>query len=167
MKTGQVGMCFQLLPTLHLDKPTNDGGKNIIIIKPYDYYNKWYNCVHIVITSYKHTLHPFCLGAMLQNYNKCVVYKQNICLDWWSSWGINEKNEEMKELIKDMQLKSVQQNLVNNELKVTENGLELKSKGECNFNPIYNLLNFSCCFSLHLYNLFLSMFVLLGANIIK
>jgi len=95
------------------------------------------------------------------------VYKQNICLDWWSSWGINEKNEEMKELIKDMQLKSLQQNLVNNELKATENGLEFKSNGECNFNPIYNLLNFSCCFTLHLYNLFKNMFVLLSANIIK
>jgi hypothetical protein len=34
MKIGQVGMCFQPLPIVHLDKPSNDGGKNVIIIKP-------------------------------------------------------------------------------------------------------------------------------------
>jgi hypothetical protein len=48
---------------------------------------------------------------MLQNSNKCVVYKQKICPNWWCSWGINEKNEEMKELIEDMQLKTLQQKI--------------------------------------------------------
>ncbi len=62
-------MCFQPLPIVHLEKPTHDGGKNVIVIKPCGYYNQNYHCVDIAITSYKHTFHPFCLRAMLWNSN--------------------------------------------------------------------------------------------------
>jgi hypothetical protein len=59
-------------------------------------------------------------------------------LDWWSSWGIHEEDEEMKELAQDM---------VNNVLEATKSGLELKLDGEWNFNLIYKLLKFSICFA--------------------
>jgi hypothetical protein len=95
-------MCFQPLPIVHLDKPTHDGGKNVIVIKPCGYCNQNYHCVDIVITSCKHTFHPFCFEAMLQNYNKCGICKQKIHLDCWSSWGIYEQNEEMMELGEDI-----------------------------------------------------------------
>jgi hypothetical protein len=85
MKVGQVGMCFQTLPILDLDKPLDDGGKNVIIIKPYGYYNQWYHCANITITSCKHTFHPFYIGAMLYNFNKCVICKQKLHPNWWSS----------------------------------------------------------------------------------
>jgi hypothetical protein len=102
MKTRQGGMCFYPLPIVHPKIPVNDGGKNVVIIKPCGYYNLCYHCCDIAITSCKHTFHPFCLGAMLQKSNKCVVCKQKLHLDWWSSWGIHEKDEEMKELAHDM-----------------------------------------------------------------
>jgi hypothetical protein len=52
----------------------------------------------------------------------------------------------MKELAQDMQLENLRQNMVNNVLEAAKSELELKLDGECNFNLIYNLLNFSICF---------------------
>ncbi len=75
---------------------------------------------------------------MLPKSNKCIVCKQKLHLDWWSSWGIHEEDEEMKELAQDM---------VNNVLEATKSGLELKLDGEWNFNLIYKLLKFSICFA--------------------
>ncbi len=65
MKTGQGGICFQPLPIIHLEKPIDDGGKNVVVIKPCGYYNHCYHYYDIAITSYKHTFHLFCLQAML------------------------------------------------------------------------------------------------------
>jgi hypothetical protein len=92
-------MCFQPLPIVHLKKPTDDGGKNVVIIKPCGYCYHYYD---IAITSHKHTFHLFCLQTMLQKFNKCVVCKQKLHSNWWSSWGIHEEDEEMKELTQDM-----------------------------------------------------------------
>jgi hypothetical protein len=50
----------------------------------------------------KQTFHPFRLGAMLHNSNKCGVCKQKMHLDWWSNWGIYKQDEEMMELDEDM-----------------------------------------------------------------
>jgi hypothetical protein len=61
MKTWQGGMCFQPLPIVHLEKPTDDGGKNVVVIKPCGYCNHCYHYYDIAITSYKHTFHLFCL----------------------------------------------------------------------------------------------------------
>jgi hypothetical protein len=44
--------------------------------------------------------------------------------------------------------------MVVNVLEVAKSGLELKLDGECNVNPISNLLKFSCCFVPRFYNLF-------------
>jgi len=53
----------------------------------------------------------------------------------------------MKELTQDMQLENLRLDMVNNVLEVTKSGLELKLDGECNFNLIYTLLEFSICFA--------------------
>ncbi len=87
---------------MHPKKPKSDGGINVVVIKPCGYCNQNYHCVDIVITSYKHTFHPFCLGAMLHNSNKCGVCKQKMHPDWWFSWGICEQDKEMMELDKDI-----------------------------------------------------------------
>ncbi len=106
MKTRQGGTCFQPLPIVHLEKPINDGGKNVVVIKPYGYCNHLYHYYDIAITSYKHTFHSFCLQVLLYKSNKCDVCKQKLNSNWWSSWGIHEEDDEMKELAQDMQLKN-------------------------------------------------------------
>jgi hypothetical protein len=60
---------------------------------------------------------------------------------------IHEEDEEMKELAQDMQLKNLKHDMVNNVLEATKSELELKLDGECNFNLICNLLEFSICFA--------------------
>jgi len=47
-----------------------------------------------------HTYHPFFLGAMLNNSNKCYVYNVRFHLKWWASWGFWEVDEELMELAK-------------------------------------------------------------------
>ncbi len=36
------------------------------------------------------------MGAMLQDSNKCFMCKQKLHLDWWSSQGICDANEEIR-----------------------------------------------------------------------
>jgi len=65
MKIGQSGICFQPLPIVHLEKRVDDGGRNVLVIKPCGYCNQCYHYYDITITSCKHCFHSFCLGAML------------------------------------------------------------------------------------------------------
>ncbi len=51
-------------------------------------------------------------------------------LDWWSSWGICETDDNMKELAKDMQLSKLQKVMVASVLKATKSRLDLKSISE-------------------------------------
>jgi hypothetical protein len=46
-----------------------------------------------------------------------------------------------------LQLENLRQDMVNNVLEVAKSELELKLDGDCNFNLIYNLLEFSICFA--------------------
>jgi hypothetical protein len=93
-------------------KPLDDGGKNFVIIQPRGYCNQCYHCDDIVENNYRHTFHPFCLGAMLEKTNKCCVCEQKLHPDWWSSWGIREVDDEMTKLVKDMQLDDLQMDMV-------------------------------------------------------
>jgi hypothetical protein len=58
-----------------------------------------------------------------------------------------------------MQLEELWPDMVNNVLEATKCGFEWKAKGECNFNPIYNLLIFYFYFDLHFFNWSLSYIV--------
>jgi hypothetical protein len=43
------------------------------------------------MTSCKHTYHPFCLGEMLRNENKCMVCGEVLHLKWWTTFKfVNE-----------------------------------------------------------------------------
>jgi hypothetical protein len=55
---------------------------------------------------------------------------QKMQLDWWSSWGICETDDNMKELAKDMQLSKLQKVMVASVLKATKSRLDLKSISE-------------------------------------
>jgi hypothetical protein len=72
------------------------------------------------MTSCKHTFHPFYLGAMLQNSNKCCVCKQKLHLTRWANWGIRELDEDMQELVVDMHLDDLHRDMVVGVLKTTK-----------------------------------------------
>jgi hypothetical protein len=95
MKIGN-GALFWPRPILHPDKQLKEDGRNIIITKLCGYYNQWCYCVDIVITSCKHTFHPFCLVAMLENSNKYYVCEQKSHPDWWHSWGFRPLDEDLQ-----------------------------------------------------------------------
>jgi hypothetical protein len=73
----------------------------------------------------------------------------------------------MKELAQDMQLENLRQNMVNNVLEAAKSELELKLDGECNFNLIYNLLNFSICFVSYIMISLTNLFFLNYISLIK
>jgi hypothetical protein len=85
------GISFWLQPFFHLDVPLEDSGHNVIVIKACGYYNQWYHCGDVALTSHKHTFHPFCLATMLKDSNKCKICIQKLHPNWWTSWGIQEK----------------------------------------------------------------------------
>jgi uncharacterized CHY-type Zn-finger protein len=132
------GIFLSPKPIVHPKKPADGGERNFIVINSCRYCNQWYHCYEVV-SNYKHTFHPWCLGAMLKDTNKCNVCKQKLHLDWWSSWGICEANEEM-ELDQGMNLDVVRQDMVANVLEAAKSGLDLKSNGESKLNPNCNLL---------------------------
>jgi hypothetical protein len=47
----------------------------------------------ILVTSCKHTYHPFCLCEMLKIENKCFVYGELLQLKWWTNFGFCESDE--------------------------------------------------------------------------
>jgi hypothetical protein len=63
-----------------------------------------YNYYDILLTSCKHTYHPFCLSEMLKIGNKRLVYGEMLHLEWWTSFGFHEKDEEMQSLVSKMHL---------------------------------------------------------------
>jgi hypothetical protein len=67
---------------------------------------------------------------MLQNSNKCCVCKQKLHPYWWSSWGICERNEDMKKIVKYMHIHELQKDMVVGVLEVARSGLDLKTFGE-------------------------------------
>ncbi len=48
----------------------------------------------------------------------------------WSSWGIHETNDDMKELAKDMQLSKLRKDMVASVLEASKSRLDLQSIGE-------------------------------------
>ncbi len=123
-------MSFQPNPIIPPEKPTNDGRRFVIIVQPCGYCNQWFHCFDIAITSCKHTFHPFCFCAMLQNSNKCCVCKQKLHPNWWSSWGICETYEDMKTNSKDMHIHELHKDMVVGVFEVAKSRLDLKTFGE-------------------------------------
>ncbi len=71
MEKGK-GSSFWPKPILHPLCPVNVETP-IILVKPCGFCKAWYNSYDKVVTSCKHTYHPFYLGELLKNDNKCCV----------------------------------------------------------------------------------------------
>jgi hypothetical protein len=83
----RVGISFNLNPIMHYEEDVEESENAFVIAKPYGFCNYGFHCMDDVITSCKHTFHPFCLGAMLKYLNKCCVCNVTFHPDWWTSWG--------------------------------------------------------------------------------
>jgi hypothetical protein len=42
--------------------------------------------------------HPFCLGEMLKNNNKCMVCGEVFHPNWWTNFGFREQDKELEAL---------------------------------------------------------------------
>ncbi len=78
-------MAFKPKPIVHFEETLEDSGRTFIIVKPCGFCNQGFHCMHVVVTSCKHTFHPFCLGVMLKESNKCCVCNVTFHPDWWTS----------------------------------------------------------------------------------
>jgi hypothetical protein len=58
---GRSSMIFKPKPIVHSKNTMEDGGRNFAVVKPCGYCNQGFHCMDVVVTSYKHTFHPFCL----------------------------------------------------------------------------------------------------------
>ena len=52
----------------------------------------------------RHVFHPFCLGVMIKSSNKCLVCKEDLHPNWWSSWGFGEQNHRLAKLAQDLDM---------------------------------------------------------------
>jgi hypothetical protein len=124
-----MGMTFKPKPIMHIDEPQEDSGRTFVIMKPCGICNQGFHCMGVVITFCKHTFHPFCLGVMLKESNKCCVCNVRLHLDWWTSWGFQETNEELIELAKQMNLQQTQKEIMIKAKEAATSGLDLKLEG--------------------------------------
>jgi hypothetical protein len=46
-----------------------------------------------------YTYHFFCLGQIIKQQNKCIVYEQLFHIDWQCSWGFGDEDDEVKSLV--------------------------------------------------------------------
>ncbi len=82
-----------------------------------------------VNVSCKHIFHPFCIGVMLKDSNKCCVCNVKLHPDWWTSWGIRELVEDPVELAKKMDLEQTWEEIMKKTKKAVTFGLDLKFEG--------------------------------------
>jgi hypothetical protein len=71
MKTRE-GMTFKPKPIMHFEESMDDSRRTFIIVKPCGFCKNGFHCMDVVAFC-KHTFHPFCLGVMLKESNKCCV----------------------------------------------------------------------------------------------
>jgi hypothetical protein len=92
---------------LHLSGPlVFDSDPNfIIVLKPCGFCKNWYKFYDVTLTSCKHTYHPFYLGEMLKDDNKCfMVCDEMLHLGWCNSFGFHERDEKPQTLATPMKL---------------------------------------------------------------
>jgi hypothetical protein len=101
-----------LLPILNPDGPPCDG-PSMVLIKGCGLCGQWYHCFDVVVTSYLHTYHPTCLGEHLKIHNKCKVCNQRFHLDWWSSWGFRNMDDDLIFVAQEMGVEEEHARLLN------------------------------------------------------
>jgi hypothetical protein len=100
MEKGR-GFSFWPKPILH---PFGlvDAETPIILVKPCGFCKTWYNLYDIMVISCKHIYHSFCFGELFKNEKECYVYGDLFHPDWWTSFGIHERDEELHTQVKTM-----------------------------------------------------------------
>jgi hypothetical protein len=83
----------------------------------------------VAVISCKHMFHPFCLGAMLKQSNKCCICNVKLHPDWWTSWGFGELDEELIKFAKQMKLAKAQDDKMLKVKEAVTSGQYLSPKG--------------------------------------
>jgi len=68
-------------PMLHPSFLVETDSTPFIVLKACGFCKAGYNYYDILVTSCKHTCHPFCLGEMLKIGNKCLVWGELLHLE--------------------------------------------------------------------------------------
>jgi hypothetical protein len=67
--------------------------------------------------------------------------------NWWTSWGIREKDEDLTQLVKDMNLKDIWEDMYKKVKEVGKCGLQMDTYGKLKITMLNNCqvhkLNFS------------------------
>jgi hypothetical protein len=127
-------MSFWPKPIIHLEQP-NEDETNFLIIRPCGFCGGSFHCYDIVVTSCKHTFHPFCLGAMLSDGQECCVYKTTLYPEWWRSFGIRGDSDKIVELARSHELGAAEEAMVSAWIDVAKNGLHIQSiEGTITYN---------------------------------
>jgi hypothetical protein len=71
------GCSFGPKPMLHPSFVGDVNSYDVIHLKPYEFCKRGYAFYDVVVTSCKHTYHPFCLSEMLKSENK--IWFARIC----------------------------------------------------------------------------------------
>jgi hypothetical protein len=89
-----LGVCsFWPKPILH---PSVFGTlRTYILMKFCGFCVQVVHCPNVVLTSCKHTFHPFSLIEVLWDNNKCTC-GQVMHLDWWQSFGYGAEDGELR-----------------------------------------------------------------------
>jgi hypothetical protein len=70
------GNSFWPKPIIHPNAHVIYDSATIFVIKPYGFCLWGFHQQKIVMTYYKHTYHPFCLGELAKVNNKCSICEQ-------------------------------------------------------------------------------------------
>ncbi len=71
---------------------------------------------------------------------------QKLHLDWWTSWGIQEKNEDLTQLAKELNMKDIQAYMYKKVKKVGRCGLQMDTNSKLKINVLNN-----CCAQVDLF----------------
>lgn len=138
MKDGS-GMSFWPKPIIHPERPSADE-TTVIILRPCGFCNGSFHCYDIVVTSCKHTFHPFCLGAMLADSQKCCVCDTSLHPDWWRSFGLRSAFDEMAEFAKTEAHEAAEQGMFQDWIQMAKEGLHSLSNDEFHSDALYTEL---------------------------
>jgi hypothetical protein len=144
------GLSLWPKPTLHPLCPRDDDFLPQIQLRPCGYCKQWFHCFDVVVTSCKHTFHPFCLAESLRSSNNCVTCGQILHPDWWTSFGFRAQDDDMQGHARSLELEEVHKVMIQaiREPSVAQNRPSKSSILMNSFFPTFGLKLFLFCLRL-------------------
>jgi hypothetical protein len=114
LKLKAKGGGLSCWPKLILHPPfLGDADGSIHIqLHPCGFYKLWYHCFDLVITSCKHTFHPYCLDESLKTSNHCFTCGHILNPNWWTTFGFRGQDDEMQARALELKLPAFEKSIV-------------------------------------------------------